>query len=397
MKNDNVIFDFVCHPKRIYVLACSFGPDSMALFNILLNKNVNFVVAHVNYHKRAESDFEEQKLREFCFLHKKEFELLDTKELKPEGNFQKWARDLRYEFFSKIEKKYNALGTFVAHNEDDNIETYLMQINKGGRVKKYGISKENVICGAHLIRPLLNNTKASFKKYCDENNVPYSIDKSNLSDDYSRNKIRHSVVEKLSPDERKEYINQITWLNNQKNNENDDLFQLISSFLEERNVHRDLSEGFLKEIKKQLLSDKPNLEIKIIEKISLFKEYGNIIIFDKTFIPNYCYELDFDDYVDDHLIKFSHQDVLDRNIKIDSFPITIKPINKSDYVIIKDYKKDVRRLFIDWKIPLHLRERWPGIYDKNGTLIYVPRYRENFTDNHAVEFKIKFTGDAKTN
>ncbi|HOH94654.1 MAG TPA: ATP-binding protein, partial [Bacilli bacterium] len=36
------------HNKK-YLLACSYGPDSMALFSLLLKGNYNFVVAHINY------------------------------------------------------------------------------------------------------------------------------------------------------------------------------------------------------------------------------------------------------------------------------------------------------------------------------------------------------------
>ena len=53
------------HSKK-YLLACSFGPDSMALFSLLLEYGFNFDVAHVNYHLRKESDAEENGLKSFC-------------------------------------------------------------------------------------------------------------------------------------------------------------------------------------------------------------------------------------------------------------------------------------------------------------------------------------------
>jgi hypothetical protein len=39
-------------------------------------------------------------------------------------------------------------------------------------------------------------------------------------------------------------------------------------------------------------------------------------------------------------------------------------------------------------MPLFLRDVWPGIYDEKGALIYVPRYRQNFKDEHKSKFKI---------
>ena len=45
-----------------YLLACSHGPDSMALFYMLKEEGYNFAVAHVNYHLREESNLEQQQL-----------------------------------------------------------------------------------------------------------------------------------------------------------------------------------------------------------------------------------------------------------------------------------------------------------------------------------------------
>ena len=49
--------------NKKYLLACSFGPDSMALFDMLLKEGYKFAVAHVNYRLRSEADDEEISLR----------------------------------------------------------------------------------------------------------------------------------------------------------------------------------------------------------------------------------------------------------------------------------------------------------------------------------------------
>ena len=49
-----------------YLLACSFGPDSMALLGMLLEGGYNFVVANVNYNLRPESTKESEDLKKFC-------------------------------------------------------------------------------------------------------------------------------------------------------------------------------------------------------------------------------------------------------------------------------------------------------------------------------------------
>ena len=79
-----------------------------------------------------------------------------------------------------------------------------------------------------------------------------------------------------------------------------------------------------------------------------------------------------------------------RNVKIEDYPIVIRNALGSDEVYIKGYKVPVRRLFIDWKMPLKLRKRWPIIVDKNGTPLYVPRYQKDFTPTSDSNFYVKF-------
>ena len=67
----------------------------------------------------------------------------------------------------------------------------------------------------------------------------------------------------------------------------------------------------------------------------------------------------------------------------------VKPVDKKDVVMINDYSCEVRRLFIDWKVPVPLRKRWPVIIDKKGTVIYVPRYQKDFKKENNCNFYVK--------
>ena len=40
--------------KEKYILGCSFGPDSMALFHLLYNNGYNFVVCNIDYNYLCE-------------------------------------------------------------------------------------------------------------------------------------------------------------------------------------------------------------------------------------------------------------------------------------------------------------------------------------------------------
>ena len=95
--------------------------------------------------------------------------ILDLKHIKPEGNFEAWARKERYEFFAKVLDETNAEFVLIAHNQDDLIETYIMQKKREKYVKNWGIAEKTIIFGAKIMRPLLGYTKASLFEYCKEN------------------------------------------------------------------------------------------------------------------------------------------------------------------------------------------------------------------------------------
>lgn len=388
--------------NKKYVVACSFGPDSMALLSLSLKNNIKIVVAHVNYHKRNVSNFEQASLTQFCNENNIEIEVLDTANLKVSGNFQEWARETRYKFFKKVVEKYGAEGVLVAHQEDDLIETYLMQKNRKNLVKYWGICEENEILSVKVIRPLLGYTKQELLEYDIANKIPYSIDESNLTDHYSRNKIRHSVVEKLTKEERKNIISEIK--NKQKNTEKfvpkisyqkfakmsyENVVRFIDFYMSKHNEHRDLSAKFVEEIQKTFATN-ANISFKITDHVILSKFYDDVEIVDCE--QFYQYELVVDRKAKNNFIEIDFSmGAEDRGIKDEDFPLIVKNVNPKDRVKIKDYFVEVRRQFIDWKMPVHLRKMWPGIYNKDNKLIYVPRYRKNFTDNHKSIFKIDLT------
>ena len=167
---------------ELYLVAVSGGPDSMALLNMLYSQKYKLIICHVNYHKRKESNYEQQEIEKYAKEKNIPLHVLDLKDKKHEGNFQAWAREVRYHFFKKQYDFYNAKGLFVAHHEDDLLETYLMQKRRKSIVSYYGIKEENDIFGMKIIRPLLKYSKNELLNYCKQNRIFYSIDSSNLDD-----------------------------------------------------------------------------------------------------------------------------------------------------------------------------------------------------------------------
>ena len=89
----------------------------------------------------------------------------------------------------------------TAHQSDDQIETFLMNLSRGSGV--FGLSAmlpESERDGIKILRPLLGISRSEIKKYCDDNNIKYFVDSMNSDEHYTRVKIRqnrHLLNDKL--------------------------------------------------------------------------------------------------------------------------------------------------------------------------------------------------------
>lgn len=182
------------------VVAVSGGADSMCLLHFLYeNKSElkinNLIAAHVNHNIRGvEAKRDELFVKAFCDKYSIPFELLDIDIPKLSEKYktgtEETARRVRYDFFKTLSEKHNAV-VATAHNANDNAETVLYNLARGSALKG--------LCGIppkreYIIRPLIACTRAEIENYCSDNSLQYVTDSTNLSDDYTRNKIRHNVL-----------------------------------------------------------------------------------------------------------------------------------------------------------------------------------------------------------
>ena len=186
------------------VVGISGGPDSMLLLNLLVNSNIdntNIIVAHINHNVRSVSDEEEEFVKSVCTEYGVVFHSIKLPK-KTGNNFEKWARERRYEFYEKLIDDYNAKYLMTAHHGDDLVETILMKIVRGSNLKGYsGFAKEEVRDKYILVRPLISKTKDEIIFYNDKHNIKYVIDESNSSLLYTRNRYRHNILRKFKEED----------------------------------------------------------------------------------------------------------------------------------------------------------------------------------------------------
>ena len=178
------------------LLAFSGGVDSTALFFKLLEKNISFDIAIVNYHKREESIIEVEYAKSLAKKYNKKIFIKDC--YLDDSNFEMNARNCRYKFFEELIKKYNYQNLYIAHQLNDRFEWFLMQMSKGAGLKEL-ISMPKVEKREFytIKRPLIEMSRDEILDYLHSKNIKYFIDKSNEDTKYKRNYFRKEFATKF--------------------------------------------------------------------------------------------------------------------------------------------------------------------------------------------------------
>ncbi len=186
--------------KKVAV-AVSGGVDSVCLMSWLAELHINAIVLHVNHGLRKNADIETQYVQDLAKSLGMESHVFYWTGDKPSTGLEAAARNARYKLMTDYCHENGIDTIFVAHQADDQIETFLMNLGRGSGI--YGLSamkRETIRDGIKIVRPLLNTPRVEIKKYCDDNNIRYFCDEMNDDDHYTRVKIRqnrHLLNDKL--------------------------------------------------------------------------------------------------------------------------------------------------------------------------------------------------------
>lgn len=369
--------------KRI--IACSGGPDSMALLDLCRKAGDEIAIAHVNYKKRESADRDEQIVRDYGRKYALKV-YVDYPVWNHKGNFQAWAREVRYAFFEKCAKDFGCCQIEVAHQMDDVLETYLFQ-EKSHRIPNcYGIAKESWRQDLLIHRPLLNRTKEDLMNYCLANHIPFGIDESNLEDDYTRNQIRHHELNTYTKEEKLalfEKIKQKNQILNQKR-EAARLFLrkdwLVSDLLKEKEAALILDEYLYQKTNQHYALKHLQALLLQIEKDCLIdlKEYELESFHQKLYCQRkrkaetiVLESIEYKDYGSFQL-KESGQTIEGFYVNEADFPLTIRSVKAGDRIQLRWGTKKLSRFFVDRKISKIDRKNWKVVVNRKDKVIFVP-------------------------
>lgn len=402
------------------VVACSGGPDSMFLLNLLHEMGISCVVAHVNHKVREESEEEYIFLKNYCENLGIIFEGIELTGFVA-GNFENYARNFRYSFFKSVVDKYKAKYLFTAHHGDDLMETILMRLTRGSSLKGYaGFSNVSKRDGYTIIRPLIYLDKEQIENYNKDNNVPYRVDYTNELDDYTRNRYRHNVLPFLKEEDMQVHLRflkfsqelkmALDYIDSEVFKEMKEIFvdncldlnkfSGVNEYIQRRIINNIL-EGIypdnlylvngnhIDEVLKIIKSSQPNIKVSLPNNVCVTKEYDKLYFGSKEEILNdYEVKLDKEVKVPNGIIKIvdSTSDTSNYTMRLNSkditLPIIIRTRHDGDKMQVKNMKghKKINDIFIDSKINLASRAAWPVVTDVKGVILWLPGLKKSNFD-----------------
>ncbi|MBS9338978.1 tRNA lysidine(34) synthetase TilS [Fructobacillus sp. M2-14] len=400
-------------PSKV-VVACSGGLDSTVLLESLVRfrPDLNISVAHVNYHLRTDADADADFVRATAADHGLDFyeKIVD---LSNERNgVEEKARDIRYAFFQEVAQKSNAEGIVLAQHKNDQAETILLQIIRGGaNQQKAGMHARS----GEYYRPFLDLSKAELLAYAKKNKLDWHEDITNLDPDYTpRNKIRNEVLPALEEINGHAVDHLVQWAKGAQK-EQAFLSESVKADLamfktDYRQIKVDWWPFFLKELAKdaglyQLKEDqvdafchllendrKPNGAVALSQGYSFFKSYDRVSVRKSPSNPEksgknllkagqkkrrLVLELDQWYFLADLMLAVQNKEQVKQSGSVLTLPadlngpLTIEQADENSEVPIKGGHKSVRRLLIDQKISQEVRSETYLLLDRTENVLAV--------------------------
>ncbi len=180
-------------PNDKVIVGLSGGADSVALLDLLLRLDYKCIAVHCNFHLRGEeSERDEQFVRSLCEQRgvRLVVEQLDTKQYAADKriSIEMAARELRYNLFEQVREEYDCAAIAVAHHQNDQAETLLLNLIRGTGIRGLaGMKPRN----GYIVRPLLCTTHSDILDYLTLRHLGHVEDSTNSDTDIIRNRLRN--------------------------------------------------------------------------------------------------------------------------------------------------------------------------------------------------------------
>lgn len=184
-------------PGDRVAVGVSGGADSVALLDLLCRlEGLELTVCHLNHGLREEAGEEEAFVRRLAeerglaFVSRRADAAARARDRR--CSVEEAGRELRYRFFREIAGEDGKIAT--AHTLSDSMETLLLNLARGTGLR--GLRGIPPVRG-NIVRPLIDCTRREVEDYCRRRGLSFVTDPTNLTDRYSRGRIRNQVIPRL--------------------------------------------------------------------------------------------------------------------------------------------------------------------------------------------------------
>ncbi|MBM7601282.1 tRNA(Ile)-lysidine synthase [Virgibacillus halotolerans] len=416
------------------LVGVSGGPDSMALLHLLHSMreewNLKLIAVMVDHQLRGEeSQADLDYVRDICAKWDIVFvgTSIDVPAYKRQHQMgtQLAAREVRYQFFAEQMEYFQADYLALGHHGDDQVETMLMSFVRTADSSGFsGIPSKRRFASGAIIRPLLSVTKTITEAYCEKYGIIPRIDPSNHETVYTRNYFRKHVIPLLKEKNQKihttvQYLSESLqsdedFLQTEANKVLEDIvdldienktaslkinqykshplalqrrvFHLILKYLYDE-LPKDLSYVHEAHLFTLIGSEKSNARMDFPSQLKVEKSYGNLSFY---FLHQHPLHSPFHEVLsipgelelpDGSSIKASLTDVAYReekhiyccDVEQVALPLHIRTRKPGDRMRWKGLNgsKKLKDIFIDEKIPLRERNKWPIMVDNNNEILWL--------------------------
>lgn len=410
-------------PQSKLLVAVSGGIDSVVLLDWLVRQSNTYqqlAIVHVDHGLRQESRSDYRFVEQLAQYYQLAFygyhcDVIAYKQQHHLGT-QQAAREVRYACFDQAMQQSDSQLLLTAHHGDDQSETIIYRLMTGRfHQQSLGINELSTRNNYQIARPLLKCSRQQIQAYYDKRHLKHVEDSSNAQLTYHRNQIRHllmPICQQIMPQtvqhlddfnqhyqaqqqfinqysqqlltqlilsiqDNKVVINRKEWLMQDQIIQQTMLYQLcqqyanindlkhhsVASVCHMINTAQGEKQYYLKSHCLVRVSyDKMTLLVNDIKKTAEIEP----IILNQQHLQQY---VRFDNYqcilsvekIDETSVAINEQDL----------PLCIRTYRQGDQVVLKNGHKKVRRLFIDHKLPQHLRATYPIVENKQGEIIAV--------------------------
>ncbi|MCC6999354.1 MAG: tRNA lysidine(34) synthetase TilS [Deltaproteobacteria bacterium] len=196
------------HPVSAPLLACSGGPDSLALLLAAARAGVaGLAVCHVDHRLRPGGAREAAFVRAVALaagVPRARVRAVrvaqDLRVVARRGgrSLEEVAREARYRALARVARTLGCSEIWTGHNATDQVETLLLHLLRGaGTVGLAGMRERGEVLGVMVGRPLLTCARAAIEADLGAQGVTALVDPTNSDPRHHRNHVRHHIVPAL--------------------------------------------------------------------------------------------------------------------------------------------------------------------------------------------------------